>query len=147
MPRNLLIAGPPGAGKSAAAARALAAASQPSIVIEFTGLWALLNGLQRDDRGAYPTRRDDDPTSGLVARTMAGVARDAIEADVAVIAAVSRRTQIDWWQDLLSSGDSTVNVEVVDPGRPVAEANLRVRYGPTVPEVCIDALDRWYVGL
>ena len=54
---NVLLSGPAGAGKSAAAKEILDAADEPTILIDFQALYAALLGIERDpETGRYPER-------------------------------------------------------------------------------------------
>ena len=54
---NVLLSGPAGAGKSAAAKEILDAADAPTVVIDFQSLYASVLGIERDpETGRYPER-------------------------------------------------------------------------------------------
>ena len=139
---SLLIAGPPGAGKTAVALDALGLATVPTVLVEFTALWAALRGIERDpDTGAYPVRADDDPAAGLTFAVMLAAIRAALRRDVQVIATTGSRDRI---PDLLEELGPGTRQQTVEVPREEAAANLARRYGSPVPQQCERALNRWY---
>ena len=140
---NLLISGPAGAGKSAAARAILAEASVPTIMVDFQILYAGLLGIERDPlTGRYPPRRPQD----AYALPMAEYARQAI-----VSGAIAQELKIVLTN---SDGDSRrrqfllgrlgvgATERVIDPGIEVVTERLSVE-GTLDPD-CAAAISRWF---
>ena len=54
---NVLLSGPAGGGKSAAAKEILDAADEPTVIVDFQTIYAALLGIERDpETGRYPER-------------------------------------------------------------------------------------------
>lgn len=141
MAGNVLISGPAGSGKSAAARRELAAFEGPAVAADFQSLTAAVLLQQRDEHGRYPLR------PGWVLPLVEHLRRETIDAgrarDIAVVATNSdgdparRRFLL----DRLGPGAREV---VIDPGEPVIRARLADPETGVLSEECDAAALRWY---
>ena len=140
---DLLISGPAGANKSAAARELLSVASVPTIMIEFQDLYATVLGIRRNpETGRYPPRRPQD----AYALPMAEYLRQA-----AITGAITQELDIvltnsdgdaDRRQFLLGRLGPTASERIIDPGIEIVEQRLAVN-GVLDPD-CQRALDRWF---
>ena len=137
---NLLLSGPAGAGKSAAAAAELQAITGPAIIVDFQSIYAALTGAVRGPDGNYPLR---DPAllpvteyarqAVISAATVRGIEVVATNSD----GDPSRRAKL-----LAMLGPAALE-RIIDPGRDVVTARLADPAGGLSAE-CKSAMDRWY---
>ncbi len=140
---NLLLSGPAGANKSAAARELLAAASAPTIMIEFQDLYAGLLGIRRDpETGRYPPRRPQDAYALPLTEYLRQAAiTGAITQELDVVLTNSDG-DADRRAFLLGRLGSTASERVIDPGIQIVTERLSVQ-GTLDPD-CASAIQRWY---
>ena len=86
---DVLLSGPAGAGKTAAAESIVAAAEVPTVLIDFQALYASLLGIRRDpETGRYPERLDIQDFALPIGRvcTRLTMINRAVENEVDVVA-------------------------------------------------------------
>ena len=141
---NLLISGSAGSGKSAEAARELAASTEPGVILEIQEIYAALLGIRRDpETGRYPERLERDAHALRLAEYLRRVA---------ITAAVARGLRV-----ITSNSDSDLErrallLRELGPGAverivtvdyDVAISNLQGPDG-TTSEQCRRAVERWH---
>ena len=126
---SLLVSGPAGAGKTAAARLELNRRAAPTVLVDFQSIYATLLGLERLPNGRYPERLESQAyalaTTEYVRRATITAAR---ERQIDVIAtnsdgSVVRRRQL---LSLLGPGASE---RVIDPGRDVVKSTASGQTG------------------
>ena len=140
---NLLLSGPSGGGKTQEARRLLAAASVPTVMIDFQEQYAIALGIRRSqETGRYPPRRPQD----AYALPMAEYARQAI-----ITGAIAQELDIVLTN---SDGDSrrrgfllgrlgpTASEVVIDPG--IEVVTERLSENGTLSDQCRESIQRWY---
>ena len=140
---SILLSGPPGAGKSQEARRLLAAASVPTVAIDFQELLAsLLLQRRNPETGRYPPRRPQD----AYALPMAEYGRQALisgaiaqELDVVL---TNSDGDTDRRNFLLGRLGPLATERVIDPGLEIVTERLSVQ-GTLDPD-CAAAISRWY---
>ena len=140
---SILLSGPAGAGKSQEARRLLAAASVPTIMIEFQDLYASVLGIRRNpETGRYPPRRPQD----AYALPLAEYGRQALisgaiaqELDVVL---TNSDGNADRRAFLLGRLGPLATERVIDPGISVVTERLSVQ-GTLSPD-CLSAIQRWH---
>ena len=142
---SILLSGPAGGGKSQEAERLLLeAAVPPTVLVDYTALWAALRAKRRDRKGRYPERDDGEHDYLAYVETVRQAAiRIARERELDVIATNSdgsprRRAYL-----LALLGPLAVE-RIVDPGRPEVERRLTLEDARGLSEACREAIDRWY---
>ena len=142
---SLLVSGPAGGGKSAAARELLAERSEPTIVIDFQATYANLLGILRLPDGRFPERLDAD----AFALPMAEYARRAMITgamaqglDAIVTNSDGDQTRRSFLLSLLGPGAEEL---VLDPGIAVVSARLSV--DGALSGQCHLAIARWYARL
>ena len=140
---GLLISGPAGAGKSAAAREVLAARLGLTVLADFQSLYAALLLLVPDpETGRYPERDPDDayllPTAEYLRRAIITTARTR---GLFVVVTNSdgsptRRAEL---LDLIGDGATE---RVINPGLDVVRRRLSVN--GVLSQQCADAVDRWF---
>ena len=140
---NLLLSGPAGAGKSAAAAAELDAITGPAVLVDFQQLYAALTGAVRGPDGNYPLR--DPALLPVTEYARQAVISAAVVRGIGVVATNSdgdskRRDQL-----LVMLGKGAVE-RIIDPGRDIVSARLAEPTGGLSP-ACTAAIDRWYARL
>ena len=140
---NLLISGPAGANKSAAARELLSAASVPTIMIEFQDLYATVLGIRRNpETGRYPARRPQDAYALPMAEYLRQAAITGAIAQELDVVLTSSDGDLARRNFLLGRLGPTASERVIDPGIAVVEQRLAV--DGTLDPDCRKALDRWY---
>ena len=139
---SILLSGPAGAGKSQEARRLLAAATVPTIMIEFQQIYAGLLGIERLPNGRYPARRPQD----AYALPLAEYGRQAL-----VSGAIAQELEIvltnsdgnaDRRQFLLGRLGPFATERVIDPGLNVVQERLSV--DGVLSDDCRSAIQRWH---
>ena len=140
---SVLLSGPAGAGKSAAARELLAVAVVPTIMIEFQTLYAGLLGIERDpETGRFPPRRPQDAFALPIAEYgRQALITGALAQDLDIVLSSSdgdpeRRAF------LLGRLGPAASERVIDPGIEVVTKRLSVQ-GTLDPD-CFAAIQRWY---
>ena len=140
---NLLISGPAGANKSAAARELLAAATVPTIMIEFQDLYASVLGLRRDpSTGRYPPRRPQDAYALPLAEYLRQAAITGAIAQELDIVLMNSDGDSDRRAFLLGRLGPTASERIIDPGIEVVTERLSV--DGTLDPDCARAIQRWY---
>lgn len=140
---DVLLSGPAGAGKTAAAESIVAAAEVPTVLIDFQALYASLLGIRRDpETGRYPERLDIQdfalPIAEYVRLTMIN---RAVENEVDVVATNSDGAPQRRGFLLGLLGPGAVE-RVIDPGIEVVRERLAV--DGVLSTQCEQAIGRWY---
>ena len=142
---SVLLSGPAGGGKSQEAKRLLAAASVPTIMIDFQTLYAGVLGIERNERGRYPPRLPQD----AYALPLAEYGRQAL-----ISGAIAQEIDVVLTN---SDGDSarrkfllgrlgpTASERIIDPGIEIVTDRLTV--DGTLDPDCRDAIQRWYTRI
>ena len=140
---NLLISGPAGAGKTAAARRVLGASTEPMVAADFQTLLAALTLVERQPDGRFPPRRESQaswllPLTEYLRMTIIGAAQDR---GVSVVSTNSdgspeRRAL------LLSRLGPGATETIIDPGIQVVSERLSV--DGTLSDQCRSAIMRWH---
>ena len=140
---SILLSGPSGGGKSAAARELLAAASVPTIMIEFQDLYASCLGIRRDpETGRYPPRRPQDAYALPMAEYLRQAAiTGAVTQELDIVLTNSDGDQ-QRRQFLLGRLGSSARERVIDPGIEVVTERLSVQ-GTLDPD-CASAISRWF---
>ena len=144
---NVLLSGPAGGGKSAAAKEILDAADEPTVIVDFQTIYAALLGIERDpETGRYPERLASQAYALAMAeylRLAAITAARVMELDIVITnsdGSPQRRNEL---RILLGAED--VTEEVVDPGEDVVRARLAAgAVDGELSEQCERAIGRWY---
>ena len=144
---NVLLSGPAGAGKSAAAKEILDAADEPTVIVDFQTIYAALLGIERDpETGRYPERLESEAyvlaLTEYIRRAAITGAR-AMEIDVVLTnsdGAPQRRGEL----RILLGAEEVTEERVIDPGRAVVEARLADAVDGELSEQCERAVSRWY---
>ena len=140
---NLLISGPAGANKSAAARELLAAATVPTIMIEFQDLYASVLGIRRNpETGRFPPRRPQDAYALPMAEYLRQAAITGAIAQELDIVLMNSDGDSDRRAFLLGRLGPTASERVIDPGFQVVADRLTVD-GTLNPE-CLAAIRRWH---
>ena len=138
---DLLISGPAGAGKSAAARRELAERESLTVAADFQSIFAALTLATRDEQGRYPLR--DERLLPIVEYVRRAVISGARSREIGIVATNSdgdpgrRRFLL----DQLGPGATE---RVIDPGEPVIRARLADPETGELSEECDAAALRWY---
>ena len=139
---GLLISGPAGAGKSAAARAELQQRRGLAVAVDFQSLYSALLLLERLPNGRYPNREAIDGHIMPIAEyTRRAAITAAVTNEIFVIATNSdgdptRRAT------LLGLLGQPSNEQVIDPGRAIVEDRLRI--DGELTEDCTNAINRWY---
>ena len=138
---DLLISGPAGAGKSAAARRELAEREGLTIAADFQSIYAALTLQQRGPDGRYPLR--DSRLLPLTEYVRRAVITGARSREVGIVATNSdgdpgRR---EFLLGLLGPGAAE---RVIDPGVEAVSARLADPVTLELSLECEDAIGRWY---
>ena len=140
---NLLLSGPAGAGKSAAARELLSVAVVATIMIEFQDLYASILGIRRDpETGRYPPRRPQDAFALPMAEYLRQAAiTGAIAQDIDIVLSNSDGNP-ERRKYLLGRLGPTATERVIDPGVEIVTQRLTV--DGTLSEDCRAAIQRWH---
>ena len=163
---SVLLSGPAGGGKSQEAERRLAAATVPTVLVDFQEIYATLSGAKRGADGKYPLRDPALlPLVQYVRKTAIRVATrhelDVIvtnaNGDPAVRAALAELMELPdlkFTAEELKRGplDRSVspgepiagNEEIIDPGEAEVRRRLASRGNKTLSRECSAAINRWY---
>ena len=139
---SLLLSGPAGGGKSAAARELLAERSEPTIMIDFQRIYAGLLGIERLPDGRFPERLDADgytlPLAEYVRRAaITGALAQGL--DVIVTNSDGDPERRAFLLGLLGPGPEEL---VLDPGLAVVSERLSV--DGALSDQCRAAIGRWY---
>ena len=140
---SILLSGPSGGGKSAAARELLAAAVVPTIMIEFQDLYASVLGIRRNpETGRYPPRRPQDAYALPMAEYLRQSAvTGAIKQDLEIVLSNSDG-DADRRAFLLGRLGPTASERVINPGISVVTERLSV--DGTLDPDCRLAIQRWF---
>ena len=142
---NVLLSGPPGAGKSKAAREAAAAMPGPVVIADFSAIYAALTLARRGPDGKYPDRPTPDPLLPITESIRQRTILTAVARGYGVVGtnSDSRGERRRYLLALLGAGAVE---RVIDPGRAVVSARL-AGPGGGLSEACTAAVDRWYRGI
>ena len=130
------IIGPAGAGKS----QIIDNLRRPGqVLLDYTGLYAAIGGVQRDASGRYPVRVDGDPLIGLVAALKDYAVEQAVTRELDGYVTSSSRDDIERLERITGQPAT-----IVDPGEAVTKARLADPVTGVLSEECKKALRRWY---
>ena len=130
------IVGPAGSGKS----QYIAANLRPGwIILDYTGLYAALTGVQRGPDGKFPERMAGDPVLPLVSALKAVALSMATERQLDGYITSSARADVEVLER--ATGQKAV---VLDPGESVIRARLADPVTGELSGECASALARWY---
>ena len=130
------VIGPAGAGKS----QVIEELRRPGqVLLDYTGLYAAIGGVQRGPDGRYPVRVDGDPLIGLVAALKDYAVEQAVNRELDGFVTSSSRDDVERLQQI--TGQTAV---IVDPGEEVTKARLADPVTGVLSEECTKALRRWY---
>ena len=108
------VIGPAGAGKS----QVIENLRRPGqVLLDYTGLYSAIGGVQRDASGRYPVRVDGDPLIGLIAAVKDYAVEQAVRRELDGFVTSSSRDDIDRLERI--TGEKAV---IVDPGEEVTKA-------------------------
>ena len=140
---NLLLSGSAGSGKSQEARRLLAAASVPTIMIEFQDLYAGLLGIRRNpETGRYPARRPQDAYALPMTEYLRQSAISGAIAQELDIVLSNSDGDADRRAFLLGRLGPGATERIIDPGIDIVTERLSVE-GTLDPD-CRNAIQRWY---
>ena len=140
---SVLISGPAGGGKSAAARAILAESTVPTIMIEFQDLYASVLGLRRDpETGRYPPRRPQDAYALPMAEYLRQAAITGAIAQELDIVLMNSDGDSDRRAFLLGRLGPTASERIIDPGVEIVTQRLTV--DGTLDPDCARAIQRWY---
>ena len=123
---GLLISGPAGAGKTAAARAALQEHAGPAVVADFQQLYSAILLLERQEDGRYPERNPADAHALSMAEFLRRrIITAAVERDVYAITTNSD-SDPDRREALLEILGPESTEQVIDPGIDVVEERLSV---------------------
>ena len=130
------VIGPAGAGKS----QVIDNLRRPGqVLLDYTGLYAAIGGVQRDASGRYPERLAGDPLIPLIAAVKDYAVEQAVNRQLDGYVTSSSRDDIERLERI--TGEQAV---IVDPGEEVTRARLADPATGIVSEECNKALRRWY---
>ena len=140
---SLLISGPAGAGKTAAARTERGRRAEPTVLVEFQEIYAALLGLQRLPNGRYPEREPADefvlPLTEYTRTVILNAAR-ARDIDVVVTNSDGDHARRAEMLGLLGPG---ARERVIDPGIAVVRQRLADPQTGLSPQ-CSSAISRWF---
>ena len=140
---NLLLSGSAGSGKSQEARRLLAAASVPTIMIEFQDLYASCLGIRRNpETGRYPARRPQDAYALPMTEYLRQSAISGAIAQELDIVLSNSDGDADRRAFLLGRLGPGATERIIDPGIDIVTERLSVE-GTLDPD-CRNAIQRWY---
>ena len=140
---NLLLSGPAGSGKSQEARRLLAAATVPTVMIEFQDLYASVLGIRRNpETGRYPPRRPQDAYALPMAEYLRQAAISGAIAQELDIVLTNSDGDADQRAFLLGRLPLTASEVVIDPGIEVVTQRLTV--DGTLSDQFREAIQRGY---
>ena len=141
---GLLLSGPAGGGKTAAALEELLSRTDPAVVIDFQQIYAGLLGIERGPDGRFPERVDADAyglaLAEFVRLSTIRAAREQ-EVDPIVTNSDGNRDRRGFLLGLLGPGASE---RVIDPGIEVVTQRLTIGVNFEPSEQCRKAINRWY---
>ena len=138
----MLLSGPAGSGKSQEARRLLAAASAPTVMIEFQQIYAGLLGIDRLPNGRYPARRPQDSfVLPMAEYARLSIITGAIKQDLDIVLTNSDG-DADRRAFLLGRLGPGATERVINPGIEVVTERLSVQ--GTLDPQCRDAIQRWF---
>ena len=142
---NLLISGPAGASKSEVAREIVQAATEPTIVADFTALFNAVRLVERLPDGTFPVRTEADNVYLPIAEAMRleSIAQ-ARRRGLQVVTTNSDGSPERRRFLLERLGPGSIE-QVVDPGEQVCRARLSGRTGQ-LSRACEGAIRRWYAG-
>ena len=130
------VVGPAGAGKS----QYIAASIRPGwVVLDFTGLYVALSGVQRGPDGKFPERVAGDPLLPMTSAIKAVALSMAVERELDGFVTSSARDDVPTLERI--TGRLAV---VIDPGESVIRARLADAVTGELSSECSAALARWY---
>ena len=140
---SILLSGPAGANKSGEARRLLAAATVPTIMIEFQELYASCLGIRRNpETGRYPARRPQDAYALPMAEYLRQSAITGGIAQELEIVLTNSDGDADRRAFLLGRLGPGATERVIDPGIEVVTERLSV--DGTLDPDCASAISRWF---
>lgn len=146
MPENVLLTGPAGAGKSAAA-RELLRTGKADLAADFQSILATLLLLERDPvTGRYPQRdRAAERLIPLAQAIRSRIIAEARDRGLAVVATNSNGAIAQRQRLIAELGGATERI--LDPGREVVEQRLADPVTGQLSRQCQEAIERYYGNL
>ena len=139
---NLLLSGPAGGGKTAAARELLAERTAPVVLIDFQAIYSSILKIERLPNGRFPERRPEHqyalPMTEYIRRAAITGAMTQ-EVDAIVTNSDGNAERRTFLLGLLGPGATE---RVIDPGLEVVTERLSV--DGTLSDQCRDAINRWY---
>lgn len=137
MARQVIVAGPPGAGKSSRVRRVLSELGDDAIAAEWTRIWAALRMIERDPQGRYPVRRPS-PVDSLITSVKKHAVNEASRRGLGLVVSTGSKLELAALRAVLPDAA----VEMVEVPEQEALANLRRNYGNEAE--CPKAVQRWF---
>ena len=139
---NLLLSGPAGGGKSAAARLALADQGGQGVIVDFQAIYAALLGIERNESGRFPEREESQEfVLPLTEFTRRGLITVAVARGLFVIATNSDGNPARRAFLLGELGSGAVE-QILDPGIEVVTRRLSTNGG--LSRQCSQAIQRWF---
>ena len=140
---SVLYSGPAAGGKTQAARRLLAAATVPTVMIDFQSLYASVLGIERDpETGRFPPRRPQDAYALPLAEYLRQSAISGAISQELDIVLTNSDGDLARRQFLLGRLGPTASERIIDPGVEIVTQRLTV--DGTLDPDCARAIQRWY---
>ena len=138
---SILLSGPAGASKSAAAVELIQSASAPMVAADFQSIVVALLQLQRGPDGRYPQR--PEWVLPLTEYVRAAVITGAVRRDIDLVVTNSdgNPERRKFLLDRLGPGATET---ILDPGEDVVKARLSSPKTGKLSRECGKAINRWY---
>ena len=140
---DVLISGPAGAGKTAAARSLLEAYPGPAVALDFQTLYAALLLIERLADGRYPQREPQHEFAYPLVEYLRKAALTAAANREIEVVLTNSDSSPERRATLLGSLKPGAREVVIDPGRAVVVERLSDADG-VLSEQCADAVSRWF---